>query len=169
MHKRVRNFCGRIKQLFPQYFTNVDVLDCGSIDINGNNRYLFSNSNYTGIDIVAGRNVDYVSAAHQYRPGKQFDVVISTEMLEHDSQYTNSLANMLDLTRSGGLLLITAAGTGRPEHGTAAHHPGDSPATHSYYKNITVEMLAAAIELEDFEWFEISYDSTDIRFAGIKR
>lgn len=169
MHKRVRLFCERIKQLFPRYFTGVNVLDCGSIDINGNNRYLFSGGIYTGIDIVSGRNVDFVSPAHLYRPGIQFDVVISTEMLEHDEHYVNSLANMMDLTRSGGLLLITAAGTRRPEHGTAVAHPGDSPATHGYYKNITVEMLASAIDLEEFEWFEISYDSTDIRFAGIKR
>ena len=169
MHKRVRNFCGRIKQLFPQYFTKVNVLDCGSIDINGNNRYLFSDCRYIGIDIVAGPNVDIVTPVHQYHPGKPFDVVVSTEMLEHDAYYDKSLQNMMYLTRPGGLLLITAAGTGRPEHGTANAHPGNSPATHGYYKNITVEMLAAAIDLEEFEWFEISYDSTDIRFAGIKR
>lgn len=169
MHKRVKNFCTHIKHLFPHYFSGKNVLDCGSIDINGNNRYLFSASTYTGIDIVSGRNVDFVSPAHLFSPGIEYDVVISTEMLEHDEHYEKSLRNMFALLKPGGLMLLTAAGTGRPEHGTAKAHPGDSPATHDYYKNITVEMLASAIDMEAFEWFEISYDTNDIRFAGIKR
>jgi hypothetical protein len=90
-------------------------------------------------------------------------------MLEHDSNFEKSLQNMFHLTRSEGLLLFTAAGTDRPEHGTSQHHPKDSPLTHDYYRNITVKMIADALDLEWFSWFEISYSKTDIRFAGIKR
>lgn len=169
MHKRVKQFCENIRTLYPDWFTGKDVLDCGSLDINGNNRYLFQNCNYTGIDIVPGRNVDIVTPIHKYRPWKKFDVILSTEMLEHDEYYKRSLQNMVTLLKPKGLLLITAAGTGRPEHGTATAHPNDSPATHGYYQNITVGMIAASINLDDFEWFTISYDTTDIRFAGIKR
>lgn len=169
MHKNVRLFCELIKKHFPQYFTRVNVLDCGSLDINGNNRYLFESSIYTGIDIVDGANVDFVTNVHQFYPAWTYDVVVSTEMLEHDRNFQLSLQTMFRLTRSGGLLLFTAAGTGRPEHGTTDHHPKDSPLTHNYYQNITARMIIAALNLDQFSWFEISYLGTDIRFAGIKR
>jgi SAM-dependent methyltransferase len=169
MHKNVRTFCELIKKYFPQYFTGVNVLDCGCLDINGNNRYLFESSNYIGIDIVNGPNVDFVTMVHEFDPGQCFDVVISTEMLEHDSYYSESLAQMFKLTRNGGLLLFTAAGTGREEHGTSNHNPQDSPLTNAYYRNITAAMIVGSFDLSKFSWFEISYMGTDIRFAGIKR
>lgn len=169
MHKRVKQFFENVKKNLPQYFENKDVLDCGSLDINGNNRFLFQRCRYTGIDIVDGRNVDVVTQVHEYDPDKQYDVVISSEMLEHDMSYRQSLQNMFALTKPGGLLLFTAAGTDRPEHGTTEHHPGDSPLTHNYYVNITVEMIVGSIDLEEFSSFTISYLQTDIRFAGVKR
>jgi SAM-dependent methyltransferase len=169
MHKQVRIFFQYIQNSYWQYFRNTDVLDCGSLDINGNNRFLFSGGKYTGIDIMGGRNVDIVTRIHEFKPGKQYDVVISSEMLEHDAHYRESLQNMFELTKPKGMLLFTAAGTNRPEHGTTAHHPGDSPKTHDYYRNITVEMILEGLDLNQFSWFEISYIGTDIRFAGIRR
>lgn len=169
MHKRVKQYCESVKSRHPENFNRKDVLDCGSLDINGNNRYLFTACTYTGIDICAGKNVDVVTRVHKFSPGKQFDAVISTEMLEHDEHWKLSLRNMFALTKAGGLLLFTAAGTNRPEHGTSEHLPGDSPETNSYYRNLTVEMIIEALDLDAFAWFEISYRQTDIRFAGIKR
>jgi hypothetical protein len=66
------------------------------------------------------------------------------------------------------LLLITAAGQGRGEHGTRNHHPKDSPLTQDYYCNIDVPMLLTGLDLTKFSWYTISYHKTDIRFAGIK-
>src|SRR5665647_1046599 len=99
MHKNVKTFCNQVKKYFPQYFTRVNVLDCGSLDINGNNRYLFESSIYTGIDIVDGANVDFVTMVHQFYPAWTFDVVVSTEMLEHDRNFQLSLQTMFRLTR----------------------------------------------------------------------
>ena len=170
MHKNVKLFCELIKKHFPNYFTGVNVLDCGCLDINGNNRYLFESSNYIGIDIVDGPNVDFVTKVHEFHVDHPFDVVISTEMLEHDIHFDMSLKNMYQLTRSGGLMMFTAAGTGREEHGTTAKNPQDSPLTHDYYLNITAWAIVQVLPLESlFSWFEISYLGTDIRFAGIKR
>ena len=169
MHKEVRRFCQSIKLQFPTHFNGVDVLDCGSLDINGNNRYLFEKSNYFGIDIVDGKNVDLVSRVHNFNASKKFDCVISTEMLEHDEYFAASLNAMFNLTKPGGLMLITAAGQGREEHGTHDHHPKDSPLTHNYYHNVDVTMLVQGLDLTQFSWYTISYFKTDIRFAGIKR
>ena len=168
MHKEVRRFCQSIQQQHPLHFKNADVLDCGSLDINGNNRYLFDNCNYMGIDIVKGKNVDLVTRVHDFKTTFQFDCVISTEMLEHDEFFSDSLNAMFNCTKPGGLLLITAAGHGREEHGTFEMKPEDSPLTRDYYCNVSVSMLLQGLDLTKFGWYIISYFKTDIRFAGIK-
>jgi len=168
MHKEVKRFCLSVKNEHPEYFKNADVLDCGSLDINGNNRYLFDSCNYMGIDIVEGKNVDIVTRVHEFKTDFQFDCVISTEMLEHDEFFADSLNTMFHCTKPGCLLLITAAGQGRGEHGTHEMKPEDSPFTCDYYCNISVSMLLQGLDLTKFSSYTISYLKTDIRFAGIK-
>jgi hypothetical protein len=169
MHSRVKSFCLQVKDLFPDQFRGKSVLDCGSLDINGNNRYLFDGCKYHGIDIVDGPNVDTVTRVHEFLPGQLgvFDTIISTEMLEHDQFYFDTLWHMSDLLKPGGLMLITAAGFGREEHGTADKHPNDSPLTHDHYQNIYPEFLRY-LRLKEYEMYEISYLKTDIRFWGKK-
>lgn len=168
MHKEVKRFCLSVKNQFPQFFSRVNVLDCGSLHINGNNRYLFHDSNYLGIDIVAGPNVDLVTRIHEFNTSKLFDCIISTEMLEHDEYFAASLNAMFNLLKSGGLLLLTAAGHGRKEHGTHTHNPQDSPKTQDYYRNVDPTMLMQGLDLTQFSTYTISYSKTDIRFFGIK-
>ena len=42
-------YCESVKAKYPQFFKGVKVLDIGSLDINGSNRYLFENSDYLGM------------------------------------------------------------------------------------------------------------------------
>jgi SAM-dependent methyltransferase len=141
MHNRVKSFCLQVKDLFPDAFKNKNVLDCGSLDINGSNRYLFEGCRYHGIDIVQGPNVDTVTRVHDFLPGELevFDTIISTAMLEHDEHWDRSMHRMTELLKPGGIMIITAAGYNRPEHGTSDHSPKDSPLTHGYYNNLTPE------------------------------
>ena len=169
MHTQVRTYFRSVKNRFPSYFKSVTVLDCGSLDINGNNREFFIRSEYIGIDIVKGKNVDIVTKVHNYKPNRVFDIVISSEMLEHDKNYKDSLKRMYDLTKPNGMLLFTAAGFGRKEHGTTRTSPQDSPLTNDYYKNVTISMLDNALDFSNFKWYEVSYVLHDIRFAGIKK
>lgn len=77
-----------VKSLFPKHFEGVNVLDVGSGDINGNNRYLFTNSNYTGNDVADGPNVNIVCCTKDLPfPNETFDTIVSTECFEHDPQY----------------------------------------------------------------------------------
>jgi SAM-dependent methyltransferase len=97
------------------------VLEVGSLDVNGSVRPLFSNvRSYTGLDQQAGRGVDVVANAHQLPAIKglkpPYDVVISTEMLEHDPAFWRSLLGMSHALRPGGYLLLTARGNGFPKH-----------------------------------------------------
>ncbi|MFA5815862.1 MAG: methyltransferase domain-containing protein [Bacteroidales bacterium] len=169
MHKRVKDFILGIKQIHPEFFRDVDALDCGSLDINGNNRPFFIDSHYTGIDIVDGKNMDVVTRVHEFNPQKLFHVIISTEMLEHDEYLSQSLAKMFELLKPGGLLIITAAGFGRAEYGTVDHHPKDSPMTHNHYQNVEPEQFASSLPLHEFRVWAISQVDTDIRFYGIKK
>jgi hypothetical protein len=170
-HDAQKNYCIYVSQLLPKYFSNKSVLDVGCLDVNGNNRYLFTNCDYTGLDIGEGPNVDIVMPAHEYAASTdiQFDVVISTEMLEHDCHRADSLKGIYNLAKSGGLILLTAATTGRFKHGTHDAFPDSSPFTLDYYENVTSEMLTEELVKYGFTDYKISVVDTDIQFWGIKR
>ncbi len=172
-HKEQIDFCKYVKSLHPDKFKNCDVLDIGSLDINGNNRYLFEDYMYTGVDLGPGKNVDVVSLGHLYRPDKQFDVVISTECFEHDKYWALTLMNCVDLTKSGGLFLFTCASTGRGEHGTTRMLDWASPYSHvefnDYYMNLTELQVRPFLKGFDEEYFEYNPKFHDLFFYGIKR
>ncbi len=134
-HPEQRDFCQRIRARWPHLFEDKSVLDCGSLDVNGNNRFLFTGGSYLGLDLAPGPNVDIVGLIHEYQGGP-FDVVISTEALEHDRHLERSLARMAELVAPSGILLITCATTGRVEHGTTDHEAYASPGTNDFYRNV---------------------------------
>lgn len=180
MHAEQTDFCQRVLEAFPKFKSGVVVLDVGSRDINGNNRILFNADKYIGVDVSEGPNVDVVCFAHElksYFPAACFDVVISTEMLEHDPNWNKSLKTMLRCLRSGGLMLITCATTGRPEHGTRRTGTvDDNPAVDvlgsDYYMNLTDEHIREALQpAENFRnhGYELNHTTHDIYFWGIKK
>lgn len=177
-HIEQKLFCKGIAEKFIGYFDNVNVLDVGSLDINGNNREFFTNSNYIGIDVGEGLNVDIVSKGHEFTSEIKFDTVISTECFEHDMFWKETLNNIvLNLLRPGGLFLFTCATTGREEHGTTRVNPGCSPLTitddewKDYYMNLTEADVRAALDMSLFGLYEFSVNqsSKDLYFWGIKR
>jgi len=175
-HKDQRLFVERVKAKFPKYFNQVRVLDCGSYDLNGNIKDLFTNSDYLGIDNHEGPNVNWVIPLHHLdTPGKEvdsFDTVISCEMLEHDYYWERSLKKMYNLTKPKGLMLFTCAGYNRREHGVEEFA---SDPKMSHYENLTVSHLVKALDLEFlFLDFSIEYKGSggemgDLYFWGIKR
>jgi len=179
-HQAQIDYCMSVKNRFPDYFKNKRVLDAGSMDINGNNRYLFEDCDYTGLDIGLGKNVDIICPVHCFVPVKRkwwegrlyyvlYDVVVSTEMLEHDKYWKQSLRSMYWLLNPSGLLLITAATTGRNAHGTYATDEFSSPYTLDYYRNITPGMIREALDPDWFSLFELDVFKTDIRLTAIKK
>ena len=171
-------FLSSVANRFPWLFTDVDALDVGSLDINGNNRYLFKGkSTYTGIDIGPGPNVDVVCSGHLYSPGKQFGVVVSSECFEHDKYWAETMRNCVNLTKPGGIFLFTCAYYGRPEHGTTRTEPSAAPHVAAqfgdYYRNLGPKEICKAINLgQEFRWFEViagaNRNKDDLYFFGIK-
>lgn len=157
MHPAVKQYVQVIKDNFPHYFKGCKVLEMGSLNINGSVRKFFRNCKYTGIDKTAGVGVDVVCLAHEAQfKDRSFDVVISTEMLEHDKYARKSMLNAMKLLKKGGILIVTAAGKGRPSHFEYTGEDG-------HYENITRKMVENSIG-------ECVFDETkeDIRFYKIK-
>ena len=153
MHKEAVHFIKHINNIFPEYFENKTVLDVGGGDINGNNRYLFTDYTYVGVDIGEGENVDVVCRGHEFKDSEGFDVVISSECFEHDEFWKDTIINCIALTKPGGVFLFSCATTGRPEHGTRRTSPQDSPFTseieNDYYMNLTEQDIRKEINMEN--------------------
>lgn len=104
------------------------VLEVGSGDVNGTPREVFAPlapNEYIGVDAAPGPCVDVVADAtglvKRFGAGR-FDIVISTEMLEHVSDWRGSINAMKDVLKPGGLLFITTRSPGFPYHGFPEDH-----------------------------------------------
>jgi SAM-dependent methyltransferase len=175
-HQQQRDYCISVKNRHPTLFKNTSVLDVGSLDINGSNHYLFEeNYDYVGIDIIEGRNVNYIGRSHTYHREEPFDVAISTECFEHDEFWKESFQNMYNLLKPAGLLMFTCASEGRNEHGTARCAPWDAPGVAqlgNYYGNLTEKMFKENFDIasmfSEYEFQEIPH-IWDLYFYGIKK
>lgn len=99
------------------------VVEVGSLDVNGTLRPVIEAMNpghYLGVDIEMGPNVDEVCDAtdllERYGEGA-FDVVLSTEMLEHVRPWREVVRNLKHVVSPGGVLLATTRSFGVPYHG----------------------------------------------------
>jgi SAM-dependent methyltransferase len=103
------------------------VLEVGSYDVNGSPRRLigrrFAPGYYWGVDTRPGPGVDEVMDAAQagVRYAGRFDVVISTEMLEHAADWRGAVTGMKYALVPGGRLFLSARGPGFGKH----DHPHD--------------------------------------------
>jgi SAM-dependent methyltransferase len=180
MHWEARHFTMFVKQTLSDFFANKRVLDVGSGDINGNNRYLFDNCHYDGNDVIEANNVTIVSKTKDLPFVNQlFDTIISTECFEHDPEYAESFVKIHNMLKPGGLLCFTCASTDRPEHGTRRTSPGDSYGTignlddmSDYYKNLTAQDVNDVMPFNQlFSAWDTYYNnsSKDLYFIGIKK
>ena len=182
-HTEQRNFCKSVKAKYPDFFKNKKVLDIGSLDINGSNRDLFENCNYTGLDVGEGKNVDIISIGHLFNgPDNHFDTIISTEVFEHDMFYEETIKNVMRMLKPGGLFLFTCGAPGRPEHGTRRCGAFCAPLLlevseewADYYKNLTpndFKVISKFNETFPDCYFEIKDTDieipSDLYFYGIK-
>lgn len=176
MHQEVTDFIIKVRERYPENFVKKKVLEVGSLDINGSIRPLFIACDYRGIDLDKGPGVDVVSPVHLYNHDNisdfyLVDTLVSTEMLEHDIHWKESLKSMYNVLKSGGLFILTCAGPNRHEHGTKRTTPGDSPFTTDYYRNISIEDFESILPMELFNDYDLKlvrYDC-DLQFYGIKK
>lgn len=121
MHQEVLDFVGDSLHHFE--VAKKTVLEVGSYDFNGTVRPLFAAKNpaeYIGVDILEGPGVDIVCDASRLvdQFGKEhFDVVVTTEMLEHAHDWRSAVQQMKRVLKSGGHLVLTTRSIGADYHG----------------------------------------------------
>lgn len=153
------------------------VIEIGAYDVNGTVRSSFATaSEYVGVDLTEGPGVDLVRYGHEVDlPHGSFDVALSGECFEHDPHWRETFANMVRLTRPGGVVAFTCASRGRPEHGTQRTETSQSPGTQArgldYYRNLEESDFVEAFNLADHfsQWrFWTTRYSFDLYFAGVR-
>jgi GT2 family glycosyltransferase/2-polyprenyl-3-methyl-5-hydroxy-6-metoxy-1,4-benzoquinol methylase len=103
------------------------LLEVGSRNVNGSLRELFTGTvkEYVGVDIFDGPGVDQVVNVLDLGDAfneRRFDMVLSTEMLEHCFEWKDALFQMLLVLKQGGILLVTTRSPGFELHDYPADH-----------------------------------------------
>lgn len=99
-----------------------DVLEVGSYNVNGSVRPILLGHeprSYLGVDASAGPDVDQIVDCEHLEAtfgADAFDVIVSTEMLEHAAKWRDCLWNMAAVLKPGGLLILTTRSPGFPFH-----------------------------------------------------
>lgn len=147
--------------LTPAEVAGRRVLEVGAYDVNGSVRpavEALGPGSYLGVDCSPGPRVDQVLNVADLTTvfGRDaFDVVISTEMLEHVVDWQDAIARMCDVLRPGGVLLLTTRSPGFPYH----PFPID---TWRYTTDVMGEILAAAALT-----VQVLVDDPDPRAPGV--
>lgn len=130
------------------------ILEVGSLDVNGSVRpdiVAHGPAAYVGIDIRPGPGVDVVCDAGGLveRFGENaFDVVISTEVLEHARDWRQIISNIKRVTRPGGVMLVSTRSYGVDFH--------RQPFDYWRYQKEDFEAIFSDVSIE-----ELQLDPTD--------
>jgi len=108
MHFACNAFWKYVSNEFSTYF-NEDILEFGSYDINGTISDHFKNkcTRYVGVDWRPGPCVDVVGLAHKVNFSYKVKAVLSASMLEHDPYWKESLDNMIEHLKPGGIMVLS--------------------------------------------------------------
>lgn len=172
-HNAQNVFFRQVRRTYPEYFVWKNVLEVGSLNINGTVRDLFKNCNYVGVDLDYGPGVDIAVQGQDLEfPDDSFDVTISAECFEHNPFWKETFLNMVRMTKPGGLITFTCAGKDRPEHGTRRSDIGSSPLTVAsgwdYYRNLEEEDFTDLLDGVVGQFF-YNAGAQDLYFVGRKK
>ncbi|MFH0892312.1 MAG: class I SAM-dependent methyltransferase [Candidatus Falkowbacteria bacterium] len=111
-----------VKNLNESEIGGKKVIEVGALDVNGSLRPIVEKLNpaeYIGVDIERGSGVDRICRAEdlvkEFGP-ESFDAVITNELLEHVKDWRAAIANIKNICRPGGVILITTRSGGFPYH-----------------------------------------------------
>ena len=125
------------------------VLEVGSLDVNGSVRgdiVALGPADYVGIDIRPGPGVDVVCDAGDLveRFGENaFDVVISTELLEHARDWRRIVSNIKRVTKPNGVMIVSTRSYGVDFH--------RQPFDYWRYQKEDFEAIFSDVAVEDLQ------------------
>lgn len=141
MHASVLGFF--VTALTEEEVRGKHILEVGSGDVNGSVRPIVSArgpADYFGVDMAEGPGVDRVVDATKLVDvfdEASYDVVISTEMMEHVVDWQTTLMNMFRMVAPGGVIVVTTRSVPFGYH----PHPID---TWRYTPDAMVQIIKAA-------------------------
>ena len=112
-------------EIRPQDVTGKTVIEVGAYDVNGSAKPHVMDMNpesYLGTDIREGPRVDLVIDACDLPVLGEFDLVISTEMLEHAEFWREAMYGMITVIKPGGILFLTTRSPGFHYHDFPSDH-----------------------------------------------
>jgi hypothetical protein len=145
MHPTVLDWVGRT--LTAEHIAGKKVLEVGSYDVNGSVRPYIESlgpAMYHGVDAAPGPRVDQVVDCEQLSAQvgySSWDVVITTEMLEHVRDWRACMLQLMYALKPGALLVITTRSPGFP------YHP--FPEDHWRYTNAQMRAILEAMGMDD--------------------
>ncbi|MBI1974278.1 MAG: methyltransferase domain-containing protein [Candidatus Zambryskibacteria bacterium] len=137
------------KSLSKEEIAGKEVLEAGSYDVNGTLRPLLESygpKEYVGTDIMHGPGVDIVCDAEdlvKHFGDKKFDVIVSTEMLEHAKDWQQVISNLKNVAKPGAIFLLTTRSYGFAYHA----YPHD----YWRYEKEDMENIFSDMEILDIE------------------
>jgi SAM-dependent methyltransferase len=111
------------KNLREECFKDKSIIEVGSMNVNGSLRSVveaYGPKEYIGVDLQIGPGVNQICKVENLieKFGKnRFDVIISTELMEHVDHWKRSIHNMKQILKPGGMIILTTRSIGFPYHG----------------------------------------------------
>lgn len=144
-------------------------LDVGGRYVNGTARDCWPNMQWTVLDIAGDpdNHLDRVieADARTWLPDQPYNLVLSTELLEHVHDWRLCLNTMVNAMARNGFLVLTCAGLGRRPHGM---HGAEDLASGEHYRNINPVYLHAHLTFLNLKAIEIDVKGTDVRAVAWK-
>ena len=179
-HFEQTQFFHNVFDTFPEIFksnSGLKIIDFGSLNINGGPHDHITNSQYVGVDLGPGQNVDLVSPGELVGlPSHSFDAAISSECFEHNPFWKETFMQMCRLTKPNAIVAFTCAGIGRREHGTTRSDNGRAAPFvvemgREYYHNVSRREVLTSLNVSG--WFDSyfcfeNFKNKDTYFMGIR-
>ena len=115
MHNSAREGFLKFRENYLNKFNNPKIIDLGSLDINGSLKDLINfKSEYIGVDIEGGKNVDVVLETPYSFPFKDnsIDVVVSVSTFEHVEFFWETFIEILRILKPNGLFFLNVPANG---------------------------------------------------------
>lgn len=137
------------ESLSPDDVTGRRVLEVGAYDVNGSPRPILEAMkprSYLGIDLAEGPGVDEVcnveALVEKFGAGA-FDVIISTETIEHVADWQAAISNLKRAVAPHGVILLTTRSKGFPLH--------DYPADYWRFELEDMRVIFSDCDIEQLE------------------
>ena len=116
MHRNNFLWLKDVKRLHLGHFCRTMVLDVGSLDVHGTVKVLFEDCFYVGVDVVKGKNVDWIGTVTKYPGRNKFDTIVCLSVLEHAKDWKEILKSCYRLLKPDGLFILCWGAEGNIEH-----------------------------------------------------